>query len=529
MSSYRKLGKYILLERLGAGGSGEVYLGYTQMTQDMFQFFAVKILNAEQSANPRAIKMLRREASLANVLKHNSIVSLYECGIDEDEFYVAMDYVKGLPLSRLMHYHMTRKQILKAEYAVYIARAVAAGLEYARTCKNPETNQEMGIAHRDISPQNVMVNFEGEVKIIDFGLARSTNFGDKTQSDQIMGKLKYISPEHASGEKVDHRTDIFSLGVILWEMLAGQRFYHDMADAQIVSWLSQPEYNSLRIYNDHISPELDKIVKRAVAGDPEERYHTAGELHDELNKFLNKNYPDFSPSEFRRMYRAEFDKEVKDEEQKLAAFITDIELNEKKFQKKFDEVADMVDRMGVVSEPARKIPKKNSDEAVERFRQARLAKTEKRKRARSIWRNYELKQFTSVAWKLGVALLVLSLMWSRAANKHYGEFMSGVFSTVGNLVGIRSKGSREVASADGADPSKVEMKYPDAPFTVQIRTRPTGARIYQNGKLLRLRTPALIRVSDAKSAHIGLETQGKPVRNLKIKPFEEDIFVDFRD
>lgn len=327
--SFRKLGKYTLLERLGAGGSGEVYLGYTQMAPGLFNFFAVKILTAEQSSNPRALKMLQREASLANVLKHNSIVSLYECGHDDEIFYVAMDYVNGLPLSRLMHHHMTRKPIIKMEYAIYIARAVAAGLEYARTCKNPETGQELGIAHRDISPQNIMVNFEGEVKIIDFGLARSAGLGDKTQSDQIMGKLKYISPEHASGESVDHRTDIFSLGVVLWEMLSGRRFYQDLQDAQIVSWLNNPDYTSLKQFVPGMSDELDRIVQRAVAGQAEDRYQTAGELHDDLNRYLNKNFPDFSPSEFRRIYRHEFENEMKERDHKLASYLTDIEVSEK--------------------------------------------------------------------------------------------------------------------------------------------------------------------------------------------------------
>lgn len=522
---FRKLGKYILLERLGAGGSGEVFLGYTQMAPGLFNFFAVKILTAEQSSNPRALKMLQREASLANVLKHNSIVSLYECGQDNEVFYVAMDYVNGLPLSRLMHHHMTRKPIIKIEYALYIARAVAAGLEYARTCKNPETGQELGIAHRDISPQNIMVNFEGEVKIIDFGLARSAGLGDKTQSDQIMGKLKYISPEHASGESVDPRTDIFSLGVVLWEMLSGRRFYQDLQDAQIVSWLNNPEYSSLKQYVPGLSDELDRIVQRAVAGRAEDRYQTAGELHDDINRYLNKNYPDFSPSEFRRIYRHEFENEMKERDHKLSSYLTDIEVSEKKYKKTFDEYADMVDRMGVLVEKDE--PHKNSEEAVERFKKARQAITEKKKRARGIWRHYELKQALSYSWKLAAALLVLSLMWSRAANKSYGEFMKGAWVTMRQALGLNTE-TRDIASII-ADEQNLGLKYPDKPFTVQIRTRPTGARIYQNGKLLKLRTPALIRISNADTAKISLESAGYPAQKILVKPFEEDVFVDFRN
>ncbi|MCC7404833.1 MAG: serine/threonine protein kinase [Bdellovibrionales bacterium] len=522
--NYRHVGKYILLERLGAGGSGEVYLSYAQMGPKLYQFFAIKLLIAEQTSNPKALKMLQREASLANVLKHNSIVSLYECGQEDGSFFVAMDYVNGLPLSRLMHHHMTRKPILRIEYALYIARAVAAGLEYARTCKDPETGKELSIAHRDISPQNIMVNFEGEVKIIDFGLARSSGLGDKTQSDQVMGKLKYISPEHAGGVSVDHRTDIFSLGVVLWEMLAGRRFYSDMDDAQVIAWLNDPQYKSLRKIVPAVTPELDEIVKKAVAGDIEQRYQTAGALHDALNRYLNKNYPDFSPSEFRQVFRDTFIQDMKDREKMLSEFLIDLEGNQKKHEKTFDEYADMVDRIGVVAETVQN-PKANDEKAVERFRAARTAITERKKRVRGMWRHYELKQTISYAWKFMVAFLVLTLIWSKVTNQTYKQFWHSSWSAVRRVAGLNPE-TRDLASLK-AEVDGAKYKYPEKPFTVQIRTRPTGARIYQNGKLLNLKTPALVRVSDAESAKITLESKGFAAKSVLIKPFEEDLFFDF--
>ncbi len=524
----RKMGKYTLLEKLGAGGSGEVYLAFSKMQNNIVQFFAVKILSAEQATNPRAIKMLKREASLANVLKHNSIVSLYECGTEGDDFYVAMDFVKGLPLSRFMHHAMLHKKTIAIEHALHIVRSVAAGLEYARTCKNPESGKPLNIVHRDISPQNIMINFEGEVKIIDFGLARTSEFNEKTQSDQIMGKLKYISPEHAKGEEVRHSSDVFSLGVVFWEMLSGRRFYQDIPDAGIVRWLGNPEHSGLIAYNPAVTPELDEIVAKACAGDVKNRYQSAGELYKDINSYLNMNYPNFSPHDFQKMIRTVFGKEMNDIDNKLAKYISQMggDINLKKFESKFNQYADLVDSLGVIGPKEELRNTANTQEAVERFRNSRLAITEKKKQARGMWRNYELKKGVSISWKVATSLILISMVWSKMVRKDLSVFWSENIDYTKKVLGLKGEPDRD---REPSSISKLGLKYPKDPVTVQIRTKPSGAKIYQNGKALRLQTPGLVKVIDEKSAEITLEYPGYDIRKVIIKPFEEEIYVDMTD
>lgn len=516
----KKMGKYTLLEKLGSGGSGEVYLAFSKMQNEVVQFFAVKILNTEQSANPRALKMLRKEASLANVLKHNSIVSVYECGQEGEDFYVAMNFVNGLALNRFMHYCITRKQMIPIEHALYIARSVAAGLEYARTCKDPRTGKSLNIVHRDISPQNIMVNFEGEIKIIDFGLARTSDFGDKTQSDQIMGKLKYISPEHARGERVDHRSDIFSLGVVLWEMLSGRRFYQDLTDAGVVRWLSNPEHSELITHNSKINHELDQIVAKACAGDVNQRYQTSGEFHDALNSYLNYNYPHFSPNEFRQMFRSIFHKEMSETERKLAYYISKMgaDIDPSKYEKKFEQYADLVDSMGMIAEVVQKPSQANSKEAVERFRTARLAMTDRKKNSRGLWRNYEIRKAFSISWKLAGSLVVVSFVWAKMANRQVSDLWTETFDSGKEMLGLNPMEDRAPASHE-------PKRYPKEPITVSIRSKPSGATVTQAGVPLSLRTPCFVKVKDEKSAELRLEIPGYSPKTVVVKPYQEDVMV----
>lgn len=519
--SFRQMGRYTLLEKLGAGGSGEVYLACSRMQNELVQFFAIKILNPDQSANPRAIRMLEREASLANVLKHNSLVSLYECGHEGETFFVAMDFVNGLSLSRYLQFCLANRQEIRVEYALFIARSVAAGLEFARNCKDPMTGMPLNIVHRDISPQNIMINFEGEVKLIDFGLARISGPGEKTQSGQIMGKLKYISPEHAKGESVDHRTDIFSLGIVLWEMLSGRRFYQDLSDAGIVEWLAQPEYSDLIRYNPSVKPELDSIVAKACAGNFAERFQTAGEFHDALNSYLNRNYPNFSPQEFKEAFRDTFQQEMLDKEKKMAEFIRSVggDLNPKKFEKKFDQYADMVDSLGVITQPEPPGTKSSTNPSGG-GRPSYRTSPPQRVTDQNSWVKVGKKAF-SISWVITSLIIAAVLFSTKLTHKNREGDGTPFLNTDHFFESTEEFGNRLPASRP--------KLYPKTPIIVQISSKPSGALVYQNGKALRIKTPALVKVLDENSARIELEYPGYGKKSVTINPYQEELFVDLRE
>lgn len=295
---FEYFGKYILLEKLAAGGMAEVWLARAPGAGGIGKFVAIKKILAQYSDNQEFIQMFRDEAAIAMHLSHSNIVSIYEFGQEKHQLFLVLDYVEGRNLRQILNKMKGTHQRFSIDQICYIAKEVAAGLDHAHRCLNSATGKPLNITHRDMSPQNVMVSFEGEVKIIDFGIAKAENQMENTKTGTLKGKFGYMSPEQADGQPTDLRTDIFSLGIALWELLANDRLFIANNEINTLRKIRECQVPSLTKINPNIDPELERIVMKALTRDRNLRYQTAAALHRDLNRFLNRHYPDFTPHDF---------------------------------------------------------------------------------------------------------------------------------------------------------------------------------------------------------------------------------------
>lgn len=299
MSSFEKFGKYILLEKLAAGGMAEVYLAKSAGANGVNKFVAIKRILPQFSNNPEFIDMFQEEAKVSVNLNHSNVVSIYDFGIEKGQFFIVMEFVEGRNLRQIINELKKFNRSIKTEEAVYLIKEAAAGLDHAHRCVDQHTGRPLNITHRDMSPQNIMISFEGEAKVIDFGIAKkSEENGEETKAGTLKGKFAYMSPEQAEAEEVDPRTDVFALGIILWELLANDRLFTGSNENAILRKVRECQVQSIRKINPLIPQELDRIVMKALAKDKNVRYQTAAALQKDLNRFLNTQYPDFSPHDF---------------------------------------------------------------------------------------------------------------------------------------------------------------------------------------------------------------------------------------
>ncbi|WP_413560034.1 protein kinase domain-containing protein [Bdellovibrio sp. HCB209] len=293
-----QFGKYILLERVAAGGMAEVYLSKSTGAVGVNKFVAIKRILPQYSDHQEFIEMFKEEAKIAVNLNHGNVVSIYEFGVEKNQFYLVMEYVEGRNLRQILNELKKTTTSFTIEQIIYMMKEVAAGMDHAHRCIDNATGKPLNIVHRDMSPQNIMVSFEGEVKIIDFGIAKAESQLEATKAGTLKGKYGYMSPEQADGQNIDPRTDIFSMGIVLWELLANDRLFTSNSEAAILRKIRECQIPSIRKINPSVPPELERIVNKALAKDRSLRYQTAASLHRDLNRFLNTQYPEFSPQDF---------------------------------------------------------------------------------------------------------------------------------------------------------------------------------------------------------------------------------------
>ena len=300
MSNIEQFGKYILLEKLAAGGMAEVYLAKSNGANGVSKFVAVKRILPQFSDNEEFIEMFKEEAKVAIHLNHSNVVSIYEFGIEKGQFYIVMEFVEGRNLRQILNELKKSNKTVSTEQAVFIVKEAAAGLDHAHRCTDSKSGKPLNITHRDMSPQNIMISFEGESKVIDFGIAKSGKDSEGTKVGTLKGKFAYMSPEQSEGLAIDPRTDVFALGIILWELLANDRLFTGSNEAAILRKVRDCQVPPIRKINPLVPTELERIVTKALAKDKNVRYQTAQALQKDLNRFLNMQYPDFSSQEFSR-------------------------------------------------------------------------------------------------------------------------------------------------------------------------------------------------------------------------------------
>lgn len=282
----RRVGRFTITSHLASGGMAELFIARQEAVGGFEKDLVLKMLQERYARNQRVVEMFLDEARLAAKLNHQNIVHVYDVDEAEGIRYIAMEYIHGETVTDIVRRSVAKGTFLPLEHAIHIVAETAAGLAYAHERRDPE-GRPARIVHRDVSPSNILVTYEGLTKIVDFGIARVQD-QIREESGMRPGKVSYMSPEQVKGEGADHRSDIFSLGIILYEITVGRRL-----------WRGPPEVVMRRIVEEQIPPPtyvrrdyppaLELIVMKALERRPADRHQSAAELQHELNEFLEES------------------------------------------------------------------------------------------------------------------------------------------------------------------------------------------------------------------------------------------------
>ena len=312
-------GKYYLLERINVGGMAEVFKAKAFGVEGFERLVAVKRILPNIAEDEEFIAMFIDEAKIAVQLQHANIAQIFDLGKVEDSFFIALEFVRGRDLRAMFDRVRQRGEVMPTPQACFIVMQVCEGLDYAHN-KRDGQGQELHLVHRDISPQNVLVGFEGEIKVIDFGIAKAAGKASKTQAGILKGKFGYMSPEQVRGLPIDRRSDIFSVGIVLYEQLTGERLFMGESDFSTLEKVRNVEILPPSNYNKKIPEELERIVLKALAKDPEDRYQNAIDLHDDLQAFLYTKGELYSRKDLAAWMKKMFPAEIEEESTKAEQF-----------------------------------------------------------------------------------------------------------------------------------------------------------------------------------------------------------------
>jgi tRNA A-37 threonylcarbamoyl transferase component Bud32 len=296
-------GPYHLLKLLAVGGMAEIYLARTKGVAGFEKILALKVIHRDFADDERFVQMLVDEAKLSVKLNHANIAQTFDLGRIANTYFISMEYVDGADYFKILKGVTDREREMSVEAAVFIAREICAGLDYAHN-KADAQSTPLKIIHRDVSPQNILLSRHGEVKLVDFGIAKAANVSGKTKAGVIKGKLVYMSPEQAWGEDVDQRTDIYSAGVVLYESLTGRSLYVEQNPVKLLEAVRKAEIPAPSTVRHDVPPDLDELVLRAVRADREERYRTARDFANALSDYLRDHSPDYGAPQLGTLVQA---------------------------------------------------------------------------------------------------------------------------------------------------------------------------------------------------------------------------------
>jgi TonB family protein len=279
-------GQYTLLEKIAVGGMAEVWKARMRGVEGFQKTVAIKKILPHMTDNAEFVGMFIDEAKLAAQLNHPNIIHIYDLGKISRDYYIAMEFVEGKDLRSLLNAARRQGTSLPMGLALLIASRLADALDYAHN-KRDFDGRGMGLVHRDVSPQNVLLSLDGDVKLCDFGIAKAVSKAAQTQIGALKGKLQYMSPEQAWGKAVDQRSDLFSLGAILFEMLTGERLFTGDTEISVLESVRQARVRSVRQVDPSVPLEIDEIVDRALASKPEDRFQTAAEMKQRIDAVVH--------------------------------------------------------------------------------------------------------------------------------------------------------------------------------------------------------------------------------------------------
>ncbi len=279
--------RYRVIEKLESGGMAEVFRAESEGLQGFKKQVAIKRVLPHLSEKKKFISMFLDEARLSAHLTHSNCVQVFDIGVGDNAYFIVMEFVDGANLKSIVESLRKQGKEFPVSYAAFIALEICKGLSYAHELRDP-SGQDLHIVHRDMSPPNVLITKYGEIKIVDFGLAKANSQLEKSEPGIIKGKFSYLSPEAAMGQEVDARTDIFAVGIILWELLTGQRLFMGDTDFQTVKKVQQAIIPSASAINPQVPADLERILAKTLTREPDARYRTARELGQDLSKLMFK-------------------------------------------------------------------------------------------------------------------------------------------------------------------------------------------------------------------------------------------------
>jgi len=278
--------RYRITERIAVGGMAEVFKGVAESLQGFRKNVAVKRILPSLTKNKTFIAMFLDEARLSLSLQHANIVQVFDIGHVDDTYFLVMEFVDGVDLKAIIEWRRRINKPLTIGQTIYVIMEICKGLNYAHDLPHPETGKPLGIVHRDVSPPNVLVSKNGEVKVTDFGLAKAAVQLEHTDPGVVKGKMSYLSPEAARGEEVDQQSDIFAVGILLYEMLTNRRLFYGESDYQTVELVRAARIPPIGAQNPEVEPELEDIVRKSLARRLEDRFSSATDLQDALAHYL---------------------------------------------------------------------------------------------------------------------------------------------------------------------------------------------------------------------------------------------------
>ncbi len=311
--------KLLLLERIALGGMAEVFRAKSFGVEGFERLVAVKRILPSLVQDGEFIKMFIDEARIAANLSHQNIIQIYDLGRFDDLYYISMEYVAGRDLRLILDHFKRKKSVMDLGMAAYILSRVAEALDYAHRKRGP-AGKHLKIIHRDVSPQNVLVSYEGDVKLCDFGIAKAAVQSTRTQAGVLKGKFAYMSPEQVRGRPIDHRSDLFALGVVFFEMLTGERVFLADNDYTTLENVREGKVPKPRAVNRSVSAEAEQICLKLLAKDPDRRYQFASEVFEDLFQLTSNAQHRFHAHHLRQFMHEAYARELSSENAKLESY-----------------------------------------------------------------------------------------------------------------------------------------------------------------------------------------------------------------
>jgi serine/threonine-protein kinase len=315
----QRFGRYLILDHLVDGGMAKIcrarFLG-----EQADKIVAIKMVQPQFSKDPNFKTMFMDEIKVAFGLLHPNIGQTYDYGLYQEQLYTAMEYIDGANLKQYLDRLKEKNYVFPVEISAYITAQICQGLHYAHTFTDKLSGKPLNLVHRDISPHNIMLTYDGAVKVIDFGIAKAETNSEATQAGTIKGKLSYLAPEYLEGLTLDHRYDQFAVGITLWELLCSRKLFqasNDLAVLKLIQACKVPPPSSI---NPNVPKELDRIVLKALSKDRTQRYENLDKLNRDLVKFLYATYPDFNSSDLGFFAKELFKEEIKRDKAKFMEY-----------------------------------------------------------------------------------------------------------------------------------------------------------------------------------------------------------------